>query len=406
MLIHRDLLNRHAHRIRDEWSQSILGRAGEVDKDEVTNLVHAMYSRTGVNKPPVVIQCASPIAALMVRAVLKGGFNINTWEQVFTGSMAPRESTYDAPTIVSGIRLNIQEAVLQGVVLNGTPKSPRSTIKFPNMKDIVRAMPTHTTTTYEAYRHIVWGQRSRRTRAGGWASLGGIIWAACAWAIEGTKIMGPWETVVDTHVAEKLGTHWTAWAEWLFCVEPELQSLNKIYRPMIQLNKSCMYWIPYQDVCIVVANPVKVRQDDQQRLHCDFEPAVRFADGWSLYSWHNVSVPSAWIIKSRPHGLTPQKALQIPNIEARRAACEIVGWDKILRELKARVIDRDPNPQIGTLLEVVIPGVSWMERFLQVQCGTGRTFALPVPPNVQTAREANAWTYGLAANEYNPEVRT
>jgi hypothetical protein len=83
-----------------------------------------------------------------------------------------------------------------------------------------------------------------------------------------------------------------------------------------------------------------------------------------------------------------------------------VGWDKILRELKARVIDRDPNPQIGTLLEVVIPGVSWMERFLQVQCGTGRTFALPVPPNVQTAREANAWTYGLAANEYNPEVRT
>jgi len=41
-----------------------------------------------------------------------------------------------------------------------------------------------------------------------------------------------------------------------------------------------------------------------------------------------------------------------------------------------------------------------------VTCGTGRTFALPVPPEMTTALAANAWTYGLEAKDYMPEVRT
>jgi len=31
---------------------------------------------------------------------------------------------------------------------------------------------------------------------------------------------------------------------------------------------------------------------------------------------------------------------------------------------------------------------------------------LPVPPDVTTAREANAWTYGLDPEAWAPEVRT
>ena len=45
-------------------------------------------------------------------------------------------------------------------------------------------------------------------------------------------------------------------------------------------------------------------------------------------------------------------------------------------------------------------------RFLRVRCGTGRSFVLPVPREVHTARQANAWTYGLSESEYAPEVRT
>ena len=94
------------------------------------------------------------------------------------------------------------------------------------------------------------------------------------------------------------------------------------------------------------------------------------------------------------------------HFEKRRAACEILGWDKILEELDARVIDHDTDPEIGDLLEVQIPDIG-REKFLRVKCGTGRTFALPVPPEMSTALEANAWTYGFDADSFpKPEVRT
>ena len=44
-----------------------------------------------------------------------------------------------------------------------------------------------------------------------------------------------------------------------------------------------------------------------------------------------------------------------PNIEQRRAACEIVGWNRILAELDAKSLDKHPDPQIGELVEVSLP---------------------------------------------------
>ena len=73
--------------------------------------------------------------------------------------------------------------------------------------------------------------------------------------------------------------------------------------------------------------------------------------------------------------------------------------------MNAKVIDKNPDEQIGTLLEVNIPD-SGKERFIKVKCGTGRTFAIPVDPNCKTALEGNASTYGLNSNDLNIEVRT
>ncbi len=104
--------------------------------------------------------------------------------------------------------------------------------------------------------------------------------------------------------------------------------------------------------------------------------------------------------------LTPKMALRWDNIEQRRAACEILGWHRILSELRAKTIDKHPNPQVGELVEVKLPDAG-SERFLRVMCGTGREFALPVPPTIKTAMAAQAWTWGLDTNEFEiPEIRT
>ena len=77
----------------------------------------------------------------------------------------------------------------------------------------------------------------------------------------------------------------------------------------------------------------------------------------------------------------------------------------MIEQLKPTVIDADKNPLIGTLLRVDLPD-SPGEQFLKVRCATGREFVLCVHPGMRTAREANAWTYGISPTKYNLEART
>lgn len=160
----------------------------------------------------------------------------------------------------------------------------------------------------------------------------------------------------------------------------------------------------HPEFCLVSDFPEVLKVDAENRPHCETGPSHRWRDGWSLYHWHGVSIPANWI--EDRESLTAQAALTWANIEQRRAACEIVGWINILQELKAKTIEQDEDPMIGELVEVEIEGSR--ERFLRVQCGTGREFALPVPPTVKTALQANAWTFGIddAAKFVKPEIRT
>lgn len=172
---------------------------------------------------------------------------------------------------------------------------------------------------------------------------------------------------------------------------------------LFDLAKNVGWMNVYEDLVVFQEKPIAIHFDDQKRLHSEVGPSVEYADGFGIYSWHGVAIPKEWITKRAE--LTPKMALGWTNIEQRRAACEIVTWARILRELDAKVIESDADPMIGTLVEVNIPEIG-KEKFLKVLCGTGREFAIPVPPNMKTALEANAWTYDLKPEEYMPEVRT
>jgi len=149
----------------------------------------------------------------------------------------------------------------------------------------------------------------------------------------------------------------------------------------------------HEKFCIVSDFPEVLHIDDQNRPHCEDGPSHRWRDGWSIYYWHGVQIPKEWI-EDRA-SLTATIALAEGNIERRRAACEIVGWDRIIVELSGKTIDYDEDEQIGELVEIDLPGAG-RSRFLRVLCATGRRFAIPVPLTVKTALEANAWTYDIS----------
>ena len=178
----------------------------------------------------------------------------------------------------------------------------------------------------------------------------------------------------------------------------------RIFQGWAALAESVCWWSPYDGVCIISDRPRKASFDAERRLHCETGAAIQFSDGWGMHAWHGQRVPAEWI-DDKP-SLTAKTALTWENVEQRRAACEILGWHRILAELDAKTIDRDAEATIGELVEVTLDGQR--ERFIKVLCGTGREFALPVPPTMQTALQANAWTYGIddAAKFVKPEVRT
>lgn len=186
------------------------------------------------------------------------------------------------------------------------------------------------------------------------------------------------------------------------------------------------------NLLLTSTQPTWVERDRDDLVHCADGPARVWEDGSATYAWRGTLAPVAWfpqpslswveartgmpalLPRQSPYALpSAREALQTANVELRRVAIEMVGWDSILNNLRAVVVDKDPDPQVGTLVRVRIPPPSeWFNApseehmFLRVQCGTGRSFALPVPPEMKTARQANAWTYGLEPEEYAPEVRT
>lgn len=182
---------------------------------------------------------------------------------------------------------------------------------------------------------------------------------------------------------------------------PDIAEAAQAYQ---ETCESACWWWPHRDFIMVCERPVRINRDVQGRLHSATGPAIVWTDGWGVHAWHGTTVAAKWIEQGT--ALDPVEVLTHENVEQRRAGAEIVGWKNILAKLNPRIIDRDYDPQIGTLLEVDLPDAPG-ERFLQVRCGTGRDFVLPVPREYNTALEANAATYNVPPQLLRQiEVRT
>ena len=262
------------------------------------------------------------------------------------------------------------------------------------------------------------------------ATLGGALaWAMLkelpdmqskVWSEVGSKVESKVESEVESKVRSEVesevwdvnynsyhGSFWSAWTAYVSFFRDVMKWDNPVldrFKIDEDLASSCGWVWWHENVLAISDRPASIKRDDQGRLHNEFGPSMEYRDGWRLWHWHGVAVPENWITDKS--SLTAKIALKCENLEQRRAACEILGWTAILKELKAKTIDTDDDPEIGELIEVQLPG-SGKERFLRVRCGTGREFAIPVPPTMKTAIDANCWTYDISPDLLKQkEIRT
>jgi hypothetical protein len=162
------------------------------------------------------------------------------------------------------------------------------------------------------------------------------------------------------------------------------------------------YWLR-KEAAVLVRRPIVLCLDAEGRLHSETGQCVEYPDGWGFYAWHGVRVPERVILA--PERLSRQDWSKAQNAEVRRVMQERMG-QRFVPELAGVVLDRSPR---GTLYEVRLPedDPEGVARYVQVQdASTPRSYFLRVPPTIQTAAEALAWSFGLSVQEFGPAHET
>ncbi len=96
------------------------------------------------------------------------------------------------------------------------------------------------------------------------------------------------------------------------------------WRAFQLLVANCGWIYPFQNTCIVCDRPRILSFDDQHRLHAEGSPAIQFADGYSLYSYHGVTLPEKYG-KVHPNEWRSEWILSEQNINLKNFLIQAIG---------------------------------------------------------------------------------
>jgi len=184
----------------------------------------------------------------------------------------------------------------------------------------------------------------------------------------------------------------------------------RLMRGIMEVAKAAGWWWPFSDACVITERPLRI-EHNLEKLHCVTGPALEFRDGSTVYALDGRLVPEKLI--RQPKSLIIREILRMPTWGSRRLAIERYGMERFLTDSKARIIHSD---DFGTLYRKKFSNdreeaENWMAVVKVVNAtperdGSFRDYFLQVPPEIETAREAVAWTFGLESPEYAPGIET
>jgi hypothetical protein len=194
--------------------------------------------------------------------------------------------------------------------------------------------------------------------------------------------------------------HLTEFLSSKFGVTLDLKA-QELLRCKQELFEECGWILPFEKICVVCDRPLHLRFDAENWLHAEREPAIAFADGYSLYFHHGVKLPENYG-KVHPDRWQAEWLLSEENAELRRLLIQRIGYDRICQELEVTELD---SWQEYTLLSLEFnddfdrEGNAKPVYLLKMTCpSTGFIHALRVPPDVRsssraslTAKEAIRW---------------
>jgi hypothetical protein len=205
------------------------------------------------------------------------------------------------------------------------------------------------------------------------------------------------------------GNQYSAWCAYLSFFHRVVELGLPEYEKWQHYEQAAIHSGPrvmHENFCIISDRPETLLVDNQNRPHCDTGPFCKWRDGSALYAVHGVRVP-AWVIETREK-ITVDSIAEEDNAEVRRVMISRYGEGRYLIDSGAKEISRDKT---GTLYRKEIQNdeplvMVRVENSTPEKDGTAKSYFLRVPPDIQTAKDAVAWTFGVDADEYTPEIET
>lgn len=195
----------------------------------------------------------------------------------------------------------------------------------------------------------------------------------------------------------------------------KVEGLERI-NGLIEGAKECGWCLFYDELAVVCDRLSALHMDEQDRLHNMDGPAAAYPNGDSLYAVHGVRVPR-YVIEE-PEKITVKDIEDEDNAEVRRVKTEQYGLERYLKDTNAKVIDDDFKADkdgimtgMGRLWKKQIPNDEDLV-MVEVQNSTRepdghfKTYFLRVPPDMRTAHQAIAWTFGKTKKGYAPSMES
>ena len=157
----------------------------------------------------------------------------------------------------------------------------------------------------------------------------------------------------------------------------------KKHRKTIELN---LIYMLGNGTCVFSEHP-NIIHTKNKKLHADGKPALEYRDGTKLWCLNGVNV-SEKIAEIPAKDLDPFRLLVIKNAEIRKEFVKKVGIEKILSELKTKIIDRKKKYKLISL--DAGDEKEWL--YLEMKNpSTGDTHLESVHPDCETVNQALAW---------------
>ena len=386
-----------ATQVRDEWLNHVFKSDIPLDKELAIEGVKWLYSLAKMPTPYVVV-LDSPRSCQIAANILKKETLFQVEEQVWN-EVGDQVAAQVAAQVADQVAAQVGDQVGGHVAAQVAEQ------------------------VWEQVRGQVWNEVGAQVRDQVWDQVADQVWnqvraqvADQVWKQVRDQVGDQvaeqvWEQKLEyfTPAAENLLTDsgWVPFYDYFKRISIVEHKLLDKY--MEYLKNGVFYTIFLGGAAFLCGRPEYIKRDEQNRLHCEDGPAIRWKDGYCNYFWHGVSVPEKLI--ERPDEITKEDLINETNAEVRRAMMEKLG-ERFYSLLDVFEVARETMGQGEFAREAVLyrsnepdPVAGEYIQYVQVTChSTGRQFTLCVPPNIETACAAVAWTFGKTESDYAPIV--